>query len=185
MTRRLVLSYLTIALFVLIVLEVPLGVSFARNQRDRLTVDIERDAVVIGSLVEDALQSGAEAADPALGDYTERAGSRVVITDRAGVSVHDSAAPVRALPSTTAEHEPSTSELVTPATMPVRPCPLAQWMSSRPPCGIAWMVASNSHGQASPASMASMSEKSDTTHGNSDPSGQPEPRRKKGVAERS
>lgn len=93
MTRRLVLSYLTIALFVLIVLEVPLGVSFARSQRDRLTVDIERDAVVIGSLVEDDLQAGRDRVDPALGDYTERAGSRVVITDRAGVSVHDSAAP--------------------------------------------------------------------------------------------
>jgi hypothetical protein len=36
-----------------------------------------------------------------------------------------------------------------------------------------------------PDSIASMSEKSETTHGKSVPSGHPEPRRKNGVADRS
>lgn len=93
MTRRLVLSYLSVALFVLLVLELPLGINFARAERERLITAVERDAYVIGSLVEDRLQFGATDADPHLGTYPARTGSRVLIVDREGRTVHDSDAP--------------------------------------------------------------------------------------------
>ena len=50
MTRRLLLSYLTITAFVLVVLVTPLGITFAARERDRLEVAIERDAGAIASL---------------------------------------------------------------------------------------------------------------------------------------
>jgi signal transduction histidine kinase len=92
-TRRLVLSYLAVALFVLIVLEVPLGVTYARSELERLTSEVERDAQVIGSLVEDQLQFGMDEVDPRLGGYPQRTGSRVLILDRDGRTVHDSQDP--------------------------------------------------------------------------------------------
>ncbi len=93
MTRRLLLSYLSVAVFVLIVLEIPLGISFGRAERERLTTAVERDAQVIGSLVEDQLQFGAGEVNPRLGDYPQESGSRVLIVDRAGRTVYDSDAP--------------------------------------------------------------------------------------------
>lgn len=93
MTRRLLLTYLSIALFVLLILEIPLGITFARSELERLTTAVERDAQVIGSLVEDQLHSGAAAVDPQLGTYAERTGGRVLIVDRDGRTVHDSNAP--------------------------------------------------------------------------------------------
>lgn len=94
MTRRLVLTYLSVAAFVLVILEVPLGVNFARTETDRLAVDLERDAVVIASRVEDALQAGVvQGIDPGLGGYPDDTGARIVITDADGVSVWDSDRP--------------------------------------------------------------------------------------------
>jgi len=92
-TRRLLLSYLSVALFVLIVLEIPLGISYARAERERLLTAVERDAQVVGSLVEDQLQFGTVAVDPRLGDYPRESGSRVLIVDRAGRTVYDSDSP--------------------------------------------------------------------------------------------
>jgi signal transduction histidine kinase len=93
MSRRLVLSYLAVALFVLVVLEVPLGITYARSELDRLTTAVERDAQVIGSLVEDQLQFGAGEVDPRLDGYPRRTGSRVLIVDRDGRTVYDSRDP--------------------------------------------------------------------------------------------
>ncbi len=42
MTRRLVLSYVLLAAFVLLVVELPLGLTFAARARDRLLADVER-----------------------------------------------------------------------------------------------------------------------------------------------
>ncbi len=96
MTRRLVLSYLSIAVFVLLILEIPLGVNFARTEQERLATAVERDAVVIGSRVEDHLQEGDPAAvDPGIGDYLEQSGGRVLITDARGITVYDSDHPDR------------------------------------------------------------------------------------------
>ena len=58
MRRRLLASYLTLILFVLAILQIPLGIISARRQLGELTTQVERDAVVTATLVEDALEAG-------------------------------------------------------------------------------------------------------------------------------
>jgi signal transduction histidine kinase len=94
MTRRLLASYLSITAFVLLIIEVPLGVVFARAERDRLVAAVERDATVLATVVEDALEAGATGGlDPVAAGYQDRTGGRVVVVDRAGVTVADSDPP--------------------------------------------------------------------------------------------
>ena len=59
MRRRLLLSYMTITVLVLVLLEVPLGISFARSERDRLETDIQHDAFALAIRSEEALESRA------------------------------------------------------------------------------------------------------------------------------
>ncbi len=92
MTRRLVASYLALALVVLVALEIPLGVLYARGERDALNLRIERDATALASLAEDVLESGG---DPAAlrevaAAYGADTGARAVIVDAQGRSVADS-----------------------------------------------------------------------------------------------
>ena len=56
MSRRLLLSYLSLTLFILLVLELPLAFSYSRNERNDLSAKVERDAVALGTLAEDALE---------------------------------------------------------------------------------------------------------------------------------
>jgi signal transduction histidine kinase len=94
MTRRLLLSYLSITAFVLLIIEVPLGVVFARAERDRLVAAVERDAAVLATVVEDTLEAGATSGvDPVAAGYRDRTGARVVVVDRQGVTVADSDPP--------------------------------------------------------------------------------------------
>lgn len=91
MTRRLLLSYLAIAVIVLLVLEVPLARFYQQRESERLSVGVERDAGAMASLYEDALEDQT-AVDPAIAaGYAERTGARVVVTDEAGVSLVDTA----------------------------------------------------------------------------------------------
>ena len=55
MTRRLLLGYLTVTVFVLILLEVPLAVFFEQRETERLTADLDRDAAVLATIYEDSL----------------------------------------------------------------------------------------------------------------------------------
>lgn len=99
MSRRLLASYLVLALVVLALLEVPLGVSHARAERRDLTAAVERDAVAIASLAEDALERRA-GAPPALvalaARYQRASGGRVVVVDKRGRAIADSGAPAGA-----------------------------------------------------------------------------------------
>ena len=91
MTRRLLATYLTITALALAVLAVPLGLTFAERERDRLSFDIERDAIVIASLAEDDLESDtAPQLDAVLAEYRERTTGRILVVDRRGISVADS-----------------------------------------------------------------------------------------------
>lgn len=91
MTRRLLLGYLTLTVFVLVILEVPLGISYAHRQLDELTFDVERDAVALASLAEDSLEGTQDIElQPVAEAYQERTGGRVVIVDADGVAVADS-----------------------------------------------------------------------------------------------
>ena len=93
MSRRLLVSYLALAIVVLALLEIPLGISYARNERHDLSVNVERDAVALASLAEDALEQRASA-PPALARLARRyqsdTGGRVVIVDAQGRALVDS-----------------------------------------------------------------------------------------------
>jgi len=95
-SRRLLLTYVGLALLILLVLEVPLGIAYGRNERGDLTGKVERDAVAIASLSEDALQGHGSLAPLAAlaARYQRDTGGRVVLVDRQGVSVVDSGAGV-------------------------------------------------------------------------------------------
>jgi signal transduction histidine kinase len=99
--RRLLFSYLSITAFVLLVLEVPLGVSYANSVERRLTSDLQHDAFSLAIRSQQALD-GADAGVAetrelqALADrYQANAGGRVVIVDARGRSVADSGASIR------------------------------------------------------------------------------------------
>lgn len=92
MTRRLLLSYLAVTVVVLALLEVPLGVFYAQRERDRLTSDVERDASVIATIYEDILEKDLTPDARAADEYRTRTGARVVLVDRAGISVVDTGA---------------------------------------------------------------------------------------------
>jgi signal transduction histidine kinase len=88
-TRRLLLSYLTIAVIVLVVLEVPLGRFYQQRETERLTVGVERDANALASLYEDALEHQTPLPATIAATYARRTGARVVVVDKSGVSVVD------------------------------------------------------------------------------------------------
>jgi signal transduction histidine kinase len=91
--RRLLLTYLSITAFVLAVVVVPLGLTFARREHDRLVFDIERDAQAVAARVEEALETGVA---PSIGDVPTdyvATGARIVVVDDAGISVADSDEP--------------------------------------------------------------------------------------------
>ncbi len=93
MTRRLVLSYLAVTVFVLLLLEVPLAVFYADRERERVAADLEHDATVIATIYEDALEND-QPLDPLPAErYEARTGARTVVVNRAGVSLVDTAGP--------------------------------------------------------------------------------------------
>ena len=88
--RRLLATYLTITTLALAAIVVPLGITFASRERDRLMFDIERDAQAVAALVEDSLEAGvAPDIDEVLHDY-RATGGRVVVVDTGGIGLADS-----------------------------------------------------------------------------------------------
>ena len=90
MTRRLLLTYLTITAFTLIVVVVPLGLTFASRERTQLRFDVERDAQAVASLVEDDLENGREPDLQSVFDRYDVSGARILVVDQDGRSVADS-----------------------------------------------------------------------------------------------
>lgn len=94
MTRRLILSYLLVATFVLAVVEIPLGLTYAGRAEDRLFAAIERDARVLAGLLHERIETGdTRAAARIAEDYTSHSSARVVVTDATGLSVVDTSEP--------------------------------------------------------------------------------------------
>ncbi len=91
MTRRLLASYLTITAVVLAVLVVPLGLVFADHERDGLFAALERDATSVAAVVEDDLEAGTPPRIDTLLTGYAAGGGRIVVVDRTGTSVADSA----------------------------------------------------------------------------------------------
>ncbi|MBK5288201.1 MAG: HAMP domain-containing protein [Acidimicrobiia bacterium] len=93
MRRRLLFSYLTLTLVVLLLLELPLGFVYAREQRRRLTASVERDALALSIRAEEGLESNGVAALRTLArNYENDTGGRVVVVRPDGSLVADSQA---------------------------------------------------------------------------------------------
>ena len=90
MTRRLLLSYLTITVVVLILLELPLAIFYQQREAERLTADVERDATVMATIYEDVLQEDLTPDPVFANDYADNTGARVIVVDLAGISIVDS-----------------------------------------------------------------------------------------------
>jgi signal transduction histidine kinase len=93
--RRLLVSYLSITAFVLLVLEIPLGVSYANSVERRLTSDLQHDAFTLAIRSQQPLDAGASREarrelQTTADRYQATAGGRVVIVDAEGRSVADS-----------------------------------------------------------------------------------------------
>ncbi len=93
MTRRLLFGYLLAALVVLIVLEIPLALFYQQRETGRLEHDVERDATVLAGYYEEALEAGEKLNAAPATAYAQRTGVRVVVVDKAGISVIDTAGP--------------------------------------------------------------------------------------------
>ncbi|CBG75856.1 putative two-component system sensor [Streptomyces scabiei 87.22] len=92
MTRRLLAGYLGLVLLVLLGLEIPFGLLFVRAETSRLSNGIERDAGMLAELAEERIEENDTDELPELAaDYAERTGARVVIVDRTGAVLTDSA----------------------------------------------------------------------------------------------
>jgi signal transduction histidine kinase len=98
MTRRLLISYVTITLLVLVILEIPLGIAFANAERRRLESDVQHDAFALALRSEEALEHSVGTPEvPELTELAERYqrdhGGRVVIVNDQGLLVADSDPP--------------------------------------------------------------------------------------------
>lgn len=98
MARRLLLAYVTLVGVVLLILEVPLGISYRERQLDDLRAAVQGDAVVLASYAEDSLEADAGASDrlqDLASGYTGRTGGRVVVVDATGSAIFDSMPPAQ------------------------------------------------------------------------------------------
>lgn len=82
MRRRLLASYLALTLLILVALEVPLALSYRERESDTVQARMERDAFVLSTFAEDALDGSGDVKLQALADeYQARTGARVVFVD--------------------------------------------------------------------------------------------------------
>lgn len=96
MARRILLAYVSLILVVLLVLEVPLGITFRDREVQDLRVRVQGDAVALASFAEDGLENGTEPSEQLVeraAAYTRDTGGRVVVVDASGEAILDSAPP--------------------------------------------------------------------------------------------
>ena len=87
MRQRLLLSYLTLTVFLLAVLEIPLALNYASRERQDLTSKVERDAVALATMASPGRSPQLEAIARR---YREQTGGRVLIVGPKGRRVYDS-----------------------------------------------------------------------------------------------
>jgi signal transduction histidine kinase len=97
-TKRLLLGYFGVTLFVLLALEVPLGIQNQRSERADLETKVAHDATVLAADSEDIVQAPTARRLRALAaiayGYERRTGGRVVIVNRNGNALIDTSARV-------------------------------------------------------------------------------------------
>lgn len=93
MTKRLLASYLALTAGILLTLELPLALIDQRVQRQDLQAKVQRDVFAISTLAEDSLQHGTSTAalQPVVLKYGRETKGRVIVVDRRGRSLADSA----------------------------------------------------------------------------------------------
>ncbi|MFE0451468.1 ATP-binding protein [Streptomyces sp. NPDC058914] len=86
MTRRLLLSYLTLAALVLVCLEIPLGFVYSRGERERVTNAAKDEAESVSAFAALSISAGRAAQDlpERAAHCAERIGGKVLIADRSG-----------------------------------------------------------------------------------------------------
>jgi signal transduction histidine kinase len=85
MTRRLVISYVGLALLILVMLEVPFGILAQRHERDMAASQAEREAAGLAAVASEDVEHGRLADLANLVDrYHARTGGEVAIVDTAG-----------------------------------------------------------------------------------------------------
>ncbi|MDQ3756905.1 MAG: ATP-binding protein [Actinomycetota bacterium] len=91
MTRRLLLGYLSVTAFMLVILEVPLGATFARFERSSLIAAVRHDASTLALFAEEPLEEGRPAQlQEVVRRYQAQTEGRAVIVDAQGSLVADS-----------------------------------------------------------------------------------------------
>jgi signal transduction histidine kinase len=93
MTRRLIVTYFTITAFALASLAIPLGVTFAHREKDRLLFAIERDADAMAMEVQAAVTQGKAPPSSAILTYAQRTGGHVIVVDNEGIALLDTEHP--------------------------------------------------------------------------------------------
>lgn len=97
MSRRLLFTYLSLAVVVLTALEIPLGVVNARSEKRDLTAKVERDAVAVAGLAESTVEheraADLRAVRTLARRYAQDTGGRVVIVDQQGAEIVDTSPP--------------------------------------------------------------------------------------------
>ncbi|MGI8777472.1 MAG: sensor histidine kinase [Acidimicrobiales bacterium] len=88
MRRRLLLSYLGLAVVVLVVLEVPLGIVLGRRERDALTATAQREATALAVLAQEGLEHPENHDLVGLADrYRAQTNGEVTVVDQGGTPV--------------------------------------------------------------------------------------------------
>ena len=94
MSRRLLVTFLAVALVVLLLVEVPFAIFFGQRQRQRFVDGLERDAIALSLTYQNDIAIGATPSAAIAKRYAARSGARVVIVDPSGVSLVDTAEPI-------------------------------------------------------------------------------------------
>jgi signal transduction histidine kinase len=90
-TRRLLVGYLSVTAFMLVILEVPLGATFARFERSNLISAVKHDAATLALFAEEALEEGEYKQLQQLATrYQTKTDGRAVVVDDTGALVADS-----------------------------------------------------------------------------------------------
>ena len=85
MTRRLVLSYVGVALLILVMLEIPFGILAQRHERDMAASQAEQQATGLAAVASEDVEHGHRSDLASLvARYQERTGGEVAVVDPAG-----------------------------------------------------------------------------------------------------
>jgi signal transduction histidine kinase len=93
MTRRLVITYLTITALALAALALPFGVTFARREKERVLFAIERDADSIAARVEASVREAQPFTRSDIAHYVQRTHGHVVVVGTDGHALLDTEHP--------------------------------------------------------------------------------------------